>query len=265
MYSIRRWWERHGVPMILVGLALTGAWTVRQTQGVALYELYQWLTRPFQAGPPRAEQLATARYLELQERLIELESQNQQLQQLIGYAATVPKSGMPANVIGRGADHWWQQITLGKGSRQGIQPGFIVTGPGGLVGRVTNVTPNSSRVLLISDPTSQVGVVISRSRHTGFIRGQSGNRVILEFFDKDPDVRRGDVISTSSFSQLFPPGLPIGRVESVNLTKSPAPEATIELSAPFSQLEWVVVTPFRPNSSNGNSPEPAPASSGPTP
>jgi cell shape-determining protein MreC len=55
-----------------------------------------------------------------------------------------------------------------------------------------------------------------------------------------PDVRRGDVISTSPVSQLFPPGLPLGRVESVNLDKSPAPEAVIELTAPVSYLEWVI-------------------------
>jgi rod shape-determining protein MreC len=58
-------------------------------------------------------------------------------------------------------------------------------------------------------------------------------------------VRRGDVISTSTFSQLFPAGVPVGRVESVNLSKSPAPEAVIELTAPISYLEWVIVYPHQ--------------------
>jgi rod shape-determining protein MreC len=65
----------------------------------------------------------------------------------------------------------------------------------------------------------------------------------LQFFDKVPDVRRGDVVSTSPVSKLFPAVLPVGRVESVNLDKSPAPEAVIELTAPVSYLEWVVVDP----------------------
>ncbi len=111
-----------------------------------------------------------------------------------------------------------------------------------MVGRITSVAPNASRVLLISDRTSSVGVTISRSRYMGFLRG-SADHAVMQFFDKVPDVRRGDVVATSPYSQIFPAGLPVGRVESVNLTKSPAPEAVISLSAPISYLEWVAVYP----------------------
>ncbi|GAB4381135.1 MAG: rod shape-determining protein MreC [Elainellaceae cyanobacterium] len=242
MYTLRRWWDRHGIRIGLIGVALAGAWLIRETQGIAVLELYQWLSRPFVAGQA-AQTTADPRMRELEQRLIELENQNRQLQELLGYVSENPGQGIVAPVIGRSADHWWQQITLGRGSRDGIEVGFIVSGNGGIVGRVTQVTANTSRVLLISDPTSQVGVTISRSRHMGYIRGQSANRVIMEFFDKVPDVRPGDVVSTSSYSQLFPPGLPVGVVESVNLNKSPAPEAVVELSAPISHLEWVSVSP----------------------
>ena len=129
----------------------------------------------------------------------------------------------------------------------------IVMAPGGLVGRVVSVTPNSSRVLLISDATSQVGVAISRSRSMGFMRGEGSNRAIMQFFDKVPNVRKGDVVSTSPVSNRFPPGLPLGRVESVNLDKSPAPEAVVELTAPFNSLEWVMVYPH----SSAAAPQPA--------
>jgi rod shape-determining protein MreC len=243
MYALRRWWDRNGLRLGMVGLALLVAWAIRQTQGSAVLELYQWLSRPFVGGTAPEQQIENSRILELEQRLVELESQNRQLQELLGYVNENPSQGIVAPVIGRSADHWWQQIILGRGSRDGIQAGFIVSGNGGIVGRVTQVTPNTSRVLLISDPTSQVGVAVSRSRFMGYIRGQSANRVVMEFFDKVPDVRPGDVVSTSSYSQLFPPGLPVGIVESVNLNKSPAPEAVVELSAPISSLEWVIVSP----------------------
>jgi rod shape-determining protein MreC len=174
--------------------------------------------------------------------VIELENQNRQLQSLLGYVRKNAEQGTVAPVIGRSADHWWQQITLGRGDRDGIKVGDVVMGNGGVVGRVTQVTPNTSRVLLVSDPTSQLGVTISRSRHMGYIRGQAANRVVMEFFDKVPDVRPGDGVVTSSYSQLFPSGLPIGVIESVNLNRSPAPQAVIELSAPISHLEWVIVS-----------------------
>jgi rod shape-determining protein MreC len=243
MFIMRRWWDRHGVAIVLGGLTLGAAWLVRQTQGAAIFEAYQLMSRPFQVGPTKEERLIDARVMELQERLVELETQNQKLKELLDYSKPQTKQGIVASIVGRSADHWWQQVTLGRGSSDGIKVGYIVMAPGGLVGRISSVTPNSSRVLLLSDATSRVGAVISRSRSMGFIRGQGSNRAVLQFFDKVPDVRRGDVVSTSPVSQLFPPGLPLGRVESVNLDKSPAPEAVIELTAPVSYLEWVMVYP----------------------
>lgn len=243
MYILRRWWERHGIQIVLAGLTLGTAWFIRETQGAALIESYQLLTRPFQSTPTPEERIENARVLELQERLVELESQNQKLQELLGYATDQKQQGIAAPIVGRSPDHWWQIITLGRGSKDGIQTDFTVMGPGGLVGRVVSVTPNTSRVLLISDPSSRVGVVISRSRKMGFLRGQGSTRAVMQFFDKVPDVRRGDVVSTSSVSQLFPSSLPVGRVESVNLDKSPAPEAIVELTAPINYLEWVLVSP----------------------
>lgn len=243
MYTLRRWWERNGLRVGLVSLAIGSAWLVRQTQGAMVTEIYQVVSRPFQTGPTAAQRLEDAQTQELQQRLVELESQNERLQQLLNYTQAQPGTETTAPIIGRSADHWWQQITLGRGSRDGIAVGAIVSGTGGLVGRVVQVTPNTSRVLLISDPSSQVGVTISRSRSMGYLRGQAENRAVMEFFDKVPDVRPGDVVSTSSFSRLFPAGLPVGRVESIDMNKTPAPEAVIQFSAPMSILEWAIVTP----------------------
>jgi rod shape-determining protein MreC len=243
MYTLRRWWDRYWAQVVLVSLIVGAASIAKATQGAALFELYQLVTRPFQSGPTQQEQLINARVLELQARLEELENQNQKLRELAGYKAQQKEQGIDAPIIGRSADHWWQQITLGRGARAGIQEGFAVTAPGGLVGRVMSVTSNTSRVLLLSDPSSRVGVMISRSRFMGIMRGSSTNRAVMQFFEKTPDVRRGDLVTTSSISHLFPSGLPVGRVESVDLNKNPAPEAVITLSAPTSTLEWVVVYP----------------------
>ena len=244
MYTIRRWWDRYWLQMGLVGLLIITAWFVRQTQGAAVFEIYQLVTRPFQSNPNKQEVLAGASTIELQTRLQELENQNQKLRELLGYVSANKTPGIVAPIVGRSADHWWQQVTLGRGSDAGIKEGYIVTAPGGLVGRIISVTNNSSRVLLISDPSSRVGITISRSRYMGVMRGQSGNRAVIQFFERVPDVRKGDLVATSSVSQLFPSGLPVGQVESVNLSQIPAPEAVILLSAPTSYLEWVTVYPL---------------------
>ncbi|NET39184.1 MAG: rod shape-determining protein MreC [Cyanothece sp. SIO1E1] len=243
MYTLRRWWDRYGLNIGVTCGVIGITWFVYQTEGTAIYELYQLVTRPFQTNLTQTDKVEDARTLELQQRLLELESQNQQLQKLVGQLPAASASKIVAPVIGRSADNWWQQVILGRGSRHGVKIGDIVTAPGGLVGRIVRVTPNTSRTLLISDPASRVGVVISRSRNMGYIRGRADNQVVMEFFDKTPDVRQGDVVATSSVSQLFPAGLSIGRIQSVNLNKSPAPEAIIELSAPINALEWAIIQP----------------------
>ena len=243
MYTLRRWWDRHWLQFVLVSLSLGAAYGLQYTQGGVLLEAYQSLTGPFQSKPTSEERLTNARTRELEIELKELQSQNQKLQQLLAYVGADKPKGFVAPIIGRSADQWWQQMTLGRGSQDGIKIGFNVMGIGGLVGRVVSVTPHTSRILLISDPSSRVGVLVSRSRHMGYIRGQGSNRAVMQFFDKVPNVRVGDFVATSSVSQLFLSGLPVGRVESLNLTKNPAPEAVIELTAPMSFLEWVIVYP----------------------
>jgi rod shape-determining protein MreC len=127
-----------------------------------------------------------------------------------------------------------------------VQPGYVVSGPGGLVGRVIEVSPSTSKVLLITDLTSQIGAKVSRSRAMGVVRGQSNNQVIIEFFDKFPDAKVGDVVTTSSYSRLFPKDVPIGRIESLDNTRGTSPKAVIQLSSPLPILEWAVIQPFRP-------------------
>lgn len=276
MFTLRRWWDRHRLQVALIGAALGTAVLVRQTGAGFVFETYRLLTRPFHPQEMKERVLDNAQFQELRQRLTELETQNQQLQELLGYVKQRRQTGLPAPVVGRSADHWWQQLVLGRGSNDGVKVGDVVMAPGGVIGRIVNVTPNTSRVLLLSDPSSRTGVAISRSRSMGYMRGQSGNRAIMEFFDKVPDVRRGDVVSTSAFSQLFPASLPVGRIESVNLSKSPAPEAVIELSSPVSYLEWAVIyshqdlgkvgAPTKPNLNApipGLSPSATPESSSP--
>lgn len=246
MFALRRWWTRHALKAGLVALALSSAWFMRATEGAAIYEAYHWLTRPLQPSLNLEQEFENSYILDLQQRIVELENQNRVLRDLEAYEVALAQSGLRAAVIGRAADHWWQHLILNRGSRQGVAPGYIVTGPGGIVGRVVAVSPSTSKVLLISDPTSRVGAKVSRSRVMGVVRGQSNNRVVMEFFEKNPDIKAGDVIVTSSYSRLFPRDVPIGRVESIDLTKSPAPEATIQISSPLSILEWAVIQPFEP-------------------
>ncbi|MDJ1185025.1 rod shape-determining protein MreC [Roseofilum casamattae] len=247
--QIRRWWERNWLQLVLMVLALGLAVYVRQTQGNLVFELYGRLLRPLHANPAQQEQLENARLLELESKVEELEQQNSRLKQLIDYQEQSKREGVIAPIVGRSADHWWKQITLGRGSRDGIEKDFIVTGTGGLVGRVIAVTENTSRVLLLSDPTSRVGATIrvgTDRSFMGILQGRGQNKAVMEFFDKVPDVQPGYKVFTSPYSPRFQSGLLVGVVESVDLKKNPAPEAIVRFSSPIGHLEWVMVSEGKP-------------------
>ncbi len=233
----------YGSQIILILVIIFLAWLIRNVKGGPIAEVYQLILSPFQPKADQVKLLTNAKIIELEARNRELERQNQKLQQLLGYVKKQQGEVIVAPVIGRSADYWWQQFTIGRGSAEGIKKDFVVTGVGGLIGKISEVTPNTSRVLLISDPTSRVGVTMSRTRYLGVIQGQGSNEAVMRFFEKVSDVKVGDIVTTSSVSRLYPAGFPVGKVKSVNLNTGPAPEAVIELTAPFSYLEWVVVHP----------------------
>jgi rod shape-determining protein MreC len=247
MLIVRRWYSRYGSKLIWAAVALGVGWFLRQTQGAPILEMYYWVSRPLHSESPEVlrERLTNARVTELEQRLIEVERQNEQLKKLLGYFESQKQEVIAAPIIGRSADDWWKQIILGRGSQDGIEVGFVVTGIGGLVGRIVDVTPNTSRVLLISDPTSRVGARVSRTGTMGVIIGGSSRIAVMRFFEKVPNVSPGDTITTSPVSRLFPDGLPIGRIQSVDLEKGPAPEANVLLTAPINDLEWAVIHPYK--------------------
>ena len=194
-----------------------------------------------QSDVAKQKQLVDAQTVQLRQQVTDLEVRNQTLQKLLEQEGIKNDQAIAVPILGRSADNWWQQLTLSKGQKDGINIGSVVSAPGGLVGRVTAVSQDTSRVLLISDPTSRIGVIVSRSRHMGILQGQSSTEAVVTFFDKSPDVKVGDAIVTSSLSRLFPPGLPIGIIKTLKLKQNYNPQAFVELSVPISKLEWVSV------------------------
>lgn len=246
MFTLRRWWDKNALKLAGFGTVIGGTYLLLQTQSALVFEAYNALSQPFTQAR-QIDEIKTARVEQLQNELQELKNQNQQLKQLANYSATVPNQGILAPIVLRSADNWWQQVVIGRGSADGIALDYIVVGTGGVVGRVVSVSPHTSRVLLVSDPNSRIGVLVSQTRNMGILTGTRNNRSVLQFFDKRPMVKKGDVVATSAVSQLFPTGLAVGRVMEINLNKSPAPEAIVEFTAPLAALEWVTVHPHDPH------------------
>lgn len=245
---MNRWQKEPTFSLVFSTLVLAIAWSLKHFQAAPITEAYYLMSSPFQSENQLdvEDRLTNARILELEQQIIELEQQNKQFAELTKQLDSDRQSDVVAPIISRSVDSWWSQVTLGKGSNDGIQPGYVVMGIGGVVGRVISVTDRTSRVLLISDPNSRVGVTVSRSRNLGYLRGNNSQSAVMHFFSKVTDVEVGDAIATSPLGNLYPYGLTIGKVVAIDRDRGAAPEAEIQLNAPLDLLEWVVIRPFKP-------------------
>jgi rod shape-determining protein MreC len=203
-------------------------------------DAYALLSRPFWPGSAQSEWLRSAQHLQDQASLQTLQRDNERLRGMLA----LDRSGgarVSAPVISREPGGWWQQLELGKGSVDGLRAGDPVLAPGGLIGRVSSVTPSTARVELLTDSGSRLGVWVARVQRHGLLVGQGTARPRLQFLENDTGVRPGDVITTSPASTLVPPNLLVGVVQSVNESLAPAPDAAVQLSAPVDAVDWVQV------------------------
>jgi rod shape-determining protein MreC len=224
-------------PWLVLLVLLLG---LRLSKGAGFLDVYALLSRPFWPGTAQSEWLTAAERLDRQSRLQQLEADNQRLRRLLDLAQADSKL-VGAPVISRQAGGWWQQLVIGRGELQGLAPGDAVIAPGGLLGRVASVTPSTATVLLLTDPSSRIGVWVGRAQRHGLLVGAGTARPVLRFIDQDVGVRPGDVVTTSPASTLLPPNLTIGVVQTLDERAVPAPEAVVQLSAPVDAIDWVQV------------------------
>lgn len=130
--------------------------------------------------------------------------------------ALQPKSGIVAQIIGRDPSSWFKSLMVDKGQAAGIKKDMVAIGVGGVAGRVIDVSAQTARILLITDPNSAVDVLIQRSRAQGILEGNVEDYCILKYVPKAEDIQVGDKVLTSGIGGIFPKGLMIGTVRRVD-------------------------------------------------
>ncbi|PWB80670.1 MAG: rod shape-determining protein MreC [Candidatus Methylomirabilota bacterium] len=155
-----------------------------------------------------------------------------------------------ARVIGKDTTNWFRSIVIDMGANRGIQRHMAVVTSEGLVGRVVDVTAATSRVQLITDPESGVGVLIQRSRIIGIAAGSQGGAIQIKYLPLMADVAVGDRIITSGMGGIFPKGIPVGTVARTSRPTNGTLFQSIEAEphADFSRLEEVIVLKQPPSS-----------------
>ncbi len=148
--------------------------------------------------------------------LQEVDGENIRLRRGMDLKGDVSHKLLAAHVIAHDISSDYYGVRIDRGKEHGLVPGMGVISPGGLVGRVLRVSAGFSDVLTLRDPTSNIDVVIARSRVRGILSGQSGELGCnIKYVDQLDDVRPDDTVVASGFGNIFPKGLLVGYVRQV--------------------------------------------------
>jgi len=155
---------------------------------------------------------------ELQTRNAELEEAEQtatRLQGLLDLKDTYNLQSTAAHVISGSTDSWTSTVTIDKGTSSGIAVGMPVTATSGVIGQVIGCGATTSTVRLVTDESSSISAMIQTSRAQGMLTGSATGQLALTLISTSQTVEVGDIVVTSGLGGVFPKGLPLGKVTSV--------------------------------------------------
>jgi rod shape-determining protein MreC len=204
-----------------------------------------WLGYIYLVGIRRENQELTRQLAEYQQREVRFHEAQQALNRLEALLDLKRQVALPvigARVIAYDPSLWSRSAIIDQGQAQGVKEGLPVLAPQGIVGRVVEVYPQYSKVMLIVDRKSGADAMVQRTRTRGILKGLGGNRCSLDFVPKNADIKVGDLVLASGLVGLFPKGLVFGKVTRAN-KKNPGVFQEIEVSpcADLSALEEVLV------------------------
>ncbi len=189
-------------------------------------------------------------YERISRDIVKLRQENSELKGLLDFSKELSYRHIPAEVIARQPGNAFAVVTLNKGSRDGVKRYMPVvartSGYMGLVGKVISVGLGSSMVLPLFNERSFVASRLETSRYDGLVSGRSEDSEYLSMRNVTKiairNIAYGDMVVTSGLGQVFPKGIPIGRVRSV---RSKAYETSLEVEVEpiieFSKLEYVII------------------------
>jgi len=146
-----------------------------------------------------------------------------------------------AQIIGAAASPDFRTLTIDKGTRDGLRPDMAVVAPEGVVGRIVVPSTRSAKVQLLIDRNAAAGVIVERTRAQGVVVGGGEDRLQMQYVSEASDVAVGDLVVTSGIDTIYPKGLVVGRVESVEKNGPAFKRIVVKPAVNFSQLEEVLV------------------------
>jgi rod shape-determining protein MreC len=167
----------------------------------------------------------------------------QRLRALLDFRQHYITQTVAAQVIGTSGSDQSRVLILDKGAHDGLKAGLPVITPDGVVGKLRDVFPSTSQLLLLSDPTSGAGVLLQTTRIRAILRGSPTGAIVINNLTPDDRIKPGEKVITSGGDLVFPRGLAVGTIESIRPDPEHQPYTTITLkpAANLNQLEEVLI------------------------
>ena len=240
--------RQNGILLLVIALLLSiliGVFSfVMDGQADPLSNFFNTVTAPIRSGVAAAADWAEGVYgyvfhygemeaelKELRARVGELEEQvreneeagreNEQLRQLLEFQTRRRElKTEPVKVTARSNSNWESTLTLSKGTSAGIEAGdCVITETGVLVGVVDKVGINWSNVSTVINTDTEIGGIVTRTYSAGVLEGDfalmNQGKLKLNYLPEGAQLVSGDEVLTSGRGDMFPSGLPVGRVEGV--------------------------------------------------
>ena len=180
-----------------------------------------------------------------------LTAENERLKSLLQLKTELPYKILSAQVIGRDTSAWFDSSIINRGSLDGVKLNMPVVTNGGLIGRVTSVSPLTAQVALITKDKSGLGAVVGElgsSNALGVLTG-TGKKEILEmkYVPGSIEVQVGESIYTTGQDGIYPAGLKLGEVVEVRAgSATVSQQIFVQPSAKLFSMQEVAVLLYEP-------------------
>jgi len=154
------------------------------------------------------------------QKIPELERENRSLKGLLDFVEKKPNTMIAAKVSGEDLKNWFHSIIIDKGRSSGIREKMPVITPKGLVGQAVEIDQWHSKVMVINDVNSSVDVNVEGKNTRGLLEGTGETTLKLRYVVKNDEIEIGDKLSTSGKDSIYPKGIPVGIVITVDRNKA---------------------------------------------
>ena len=146
------------------------------------------------------------------EKALQLEQKNAQLRALNNVKLSKDLVWVTGEIMADSGSPFYQSGVINIGIKDGIKNGSAAVDGLGLVGRISGIGQNVSRVLFLTDISSAIPIKIKRNNQKGLLIGDNSQWPLLEFVEEKALINIGDRVFTSGYGNVFPSGILIGNI-----------------------------------------------------